>query len=75
MIINWKGLVFTDISGAEFELTYKTNNKFTVKILKFPSKEGTKTVANSRLKLSSNEFIMTEKIFLKHLNNKNIKIK
>ncbi len=73
-LLKWKGLTFSDISNAIFELTHKTGKKFTVKILKFPENEGDLTVANPKYKLSNTEFIMTEKRFLENLKKEYITI-
>jgi hypothetical protein len=63
---NWKILRFSDIGGGLFELTHKTGNKFTVKILKKPN-ESELSVANPKWKLSDSEFVMTEKRFNENL--------
>jgi len=68
---NWKNLKFTDIGHGEFELTHKTGNKFTVKINKFS--KGI-TVANPDWKLSSTEFVISEKRFNENLKLGNIKL-
>ena len=70
---NWKNLRFSDVGGGEFELTHKTGNKFTVKIIKRPD-EGKLTVANPRWKLSNNEFVMSKKRFEENLKLGNISL-
>jgi hypothetical protein len=71
---NWKGIQFTDTGGGEFEITHKTGSAYTIKILA-PPKEGSGSVANYRMSLSNNEFVMTEKVFNHHLKLENIIIK
>jgi hypothetical protein len=59
---NWKNLLFNDISGGEFQLTHKTGKLYTVKVIKF-ALEGKLTIANPKMRLSENEFVMSEKRF------------
>jgi hypothetical protein len=68
---NWIGKKFTDIGGGLFEITYKTGNKFTIKIIKSP-KQGELSVANPKWKLSNTEFVMTENKFNENLQLGNI---
>jgi len=68
---NWKGKRFTDVGDGSFEITHKTGNKFTIKIIKSP-KEGNLSVANPKWKLSNNEFVMTENRFNENIQLGNI---
>lgn len=59
--------VFEEVeTGCVIELTYKTRNKYTVKIHKFPN-EGEASIINPKWKLSKDEFVMTENKFNKAL--------
>jgi len=69
-----KGIKFTDIGGAEFEITHVIGKQLTVKILKLPNKEGELTVADPNAKISDDDFIMHQKTFQNHLKRKHIKI-
>jgi hypothetical protein len=71
---NWKGTQFTDVGGGLFELTHRTGNSYTVKILT-PPKDGKPSIANPKFKLSENEFVIHEKTLTEHFNSGNIKIK
>jgi glucokinase len=70
---NWKNLRFFDVGSGEFEITHKTGNKFTVKIIKKPE-EGKLTIANPKWKLSNCEFVISEKRFEENLKFGNITI-
>ncbi len=61
-------------TGCVIELTHKTDNKYTVKIHKFPN-EGAMTIINPNWKLSKDEFVMTESKFNKALVEGTIKPK
>ncbi len=71
---NWKDLKFQDTSGAEFQITQKEGNVYTVKILKFPVREVMMTMASPKFKFPNNEFAMSQHNFNQLLKNKEIKI-
>ena len=57
--------------GGEFQITHITGEQFTILVTRKP-KEGVLTVANPKLKLSEDEFVMSKNAFLNHLAGKNI---
>lgn len=69
-----KGIKFTDISGAEFEITHVAGKQLTVKIHKLPEKEGELTVADPNDIQNDDTFSMHQKTFQNHLKRKHIKI-
>ena len=61
-------------TGCVIELTHKTDNKYTVKIHKFPN-EGVMSIINPNWKLSRDEFVMSEDKFNRALSENVIKPK
>lgn len=57
--------------GGEFEITHITGQAFTVLVTRKP-KEGVLTVAQPKMRLSENEFVMTMRAFVNHIVEGNI---
>lgn len=57
--------------GGEFEITHITGQAFTVLVTRKPE-EGVLTVAQPKMRLSENEFVMTMRAFVNHIVEGNI---
>jgi len=57
--------------GGKFEITHITGGAFTVLVTQKPE-EGVLTVAQPKMKLSENEFVMTMRSFANHVAEENI---